>query len=132
MRISGLFLLLFVAFAGLNCSKGGGSEPDSPGTILITMPGASNVFDNGFPLKVEGEMADNNLIGTAKLEIRNKTTNAILNQQSVQPGNVGFYRFAWTWTVTGITATITATVKVTNIDKLGNQVVKEVDVILNP
>ncbi len=132
MRILGSLLLLSLAFGNVNCSKGGEPEPDSPGTITMTMPTTGNVFDNGFPLRVQGEMSDNNVIGTAKLEIRNKATNALLNSQNVNLGSVGFYRFDWTWTVTGVTSAFTATVRVINIDKLGNQVQKDVDVTLNP
>jgi hypothetical protein len=132
MRKFGYLVLLFVTITSVNCSKDKDSEPDSPGTITITMPTTGNVFDNGFPLRVQGEMSDNNVIGLAKLEIRNKATNALLNQQTVTLGSVGFYRFDWTWNVTGITASTVATVRVFNVDKLGNQVTKDVDVTLNP
>jgi hypothetical protein len=65
------------------------------------------------------------------VEIRNKTTGAILFQQSSTTGNVGFYRFLWNWTVTGVTGPTTATVKVIAKDKLNNEVFKEMDVQLD-
>lgn len=133
MRVTGLSILLFITLAGLNCKKDSNNNlaPDIPGTITITLPVTGTIYDNGFSLRTEGEMSDDNGLGSAKVEVRNKTTGAILFQQTSTPGNVTFYRFAWSWTVTGITSPITATVKVIAIDKLSNQVIKEVDVTLS-
>lgn len=132
MKKSVLTAILFIALCSFNCKKNNNTpEPDVAGTILITSPSPATIYDNGFVLKTEGEMSDNNVLASAKVEIRNKTTGAILFQQTSTTGNVGFYRFLWNWTVTGITTTITATVKVIAIDKLSNQVFKEVDVTLN-
>jgi|CXWL01.1.fsa_nt_gi hypothetical protein len=133
MRVTGLSILLFITLAGLNCKKDSNNNPtpDVPGIITITTPVAGTIYDNGFSLRTEGEMSDDNGLGSAKVEVRNKTTGAILFQQTSTPGNVTFYRFTWNWTVAGITAPITATVKVTAIDKQSNQVFKEVDVTLS-
>lgn len=133
MRLRGILLLAGIALIGFSCKKDNDPvENDVAGTITYTSPIAGSVYDNGFVINIEGEMADNNRIGTAKLEIRNKTTNALLNTQSVNLGTVTFYRFDWSWPVTGITAATPAIVRVLNIDKLGNIIQKDVEVTLNP
>ncbi len=132
MRQYLLFIFLPVILFSVSCNKdGGGSEPDVPSTVTITSPVAMTLYINGTTLRVEGEMADNNVLSSARVEIRNKSTGAILFQQSSTTGNVGFYRFLWNWTVSGVTAPFTATVKVTAKDKLSNEVIKEVDVQLD-
>lgn len=126
-------LSLLIAITTINCKKDDGgttNTTDTPGTITITIPTTSNVFINGTPLRVEGEMTDMNVLATAKVEIKNKATGAVLYQQSNPTTNVSFFRFMFSWTVSGITAPTPATIKVTAIDKLSNQVSKEVDVTL--
>jgi hypothetical protein len=133
MRLQGIIILLFITAISMNCKKDstGNSTPvDVAGSINITTPVTGSTFDNGFVLRTQGDMTDNNVLASAKVEIRNKTTGAILYQQTTATGNETFYRFLWDWTVTGITVDINATVKVIAIDKLGNQVFKEVDVRL--
>ena len=124
-----LSALALIVFTG--CEKDNNSEPEVATTILITSPSPAAIYINGGTLKVEGEMSDNNVLTNAKVEIRNKATGAILYQQSTSTGNVGFYRFLWNWTVTGVTAPVTATVKVIAKDKLNNEVFKEMDVQLD-
>ncbi len=123
---------LLAGFLFFSCSKNDNdSETESPSVITITKPLTTGIFVEGSPLKVEGEMSDNNVLSSAKLEIKNKGTGAVLHTVTTNTGNVGFYRFDWTWTVNGITGPTTGTVKVTAKDKLGNEVSKEVDVTLN-
>jgi hypothetical protein len=131
-RLTGCTALLFLAISFINCKKDNNSTPasDITGRIDFTLPIAGSIYDNGLVLKTEGGMNDDNGLSSAKVEIRNKTTGAILFQQTSATGNVTLYRFLWNWTVTGITAPITATVKVIAIDKLSNQIFKEVDVTL--
>jgi len=131
MRLPGMTMLLFITFICLNCNKDSGSTPtpsDIAGIINITSPVTNTTYQNGDHFITQGDMTDNNVIASAKVEIRNKTTGAILFQQTTLIGNETFYRFLWDWIVTGVTADFTATVKVINTDKLGNQVFKEVDV----
>lgn len=126
-------LSLLIAITTINCKKDDGgttNTTDTPGTITITIPTVGNIFINGTPLRVEGEMTDMNVLATARVEIKNKTTGAVLFQQSNPTSNVSFFRFMFSWTVSGISAQTPATIKVTAIDKLSNQVSKEVDVIL--
>jgi hypothetical protein len=132
MRLLGL-VSLFITFGFLSCKKNSTSTPeaDQTGNIDITTPVANTIYDNGNVLKTEGGISDANGVATAKVEIRNKTTGAILFQQTSTAGNITLYHFLWNWTVTGITGIITATVKVTAIDRLSNQVFKEVDVTLS-
>jgi hypothetical protein len=132
IRLNGFAALLFIALSFINCKKDSASTPaaDIAGRIDFTLPIAGSIYDNGLVLKTEGGMNDDNGLASAKVEIRNKTTGAILFQQTSATGNVTFYRFLWNWTVTGITGVIPATVKVIAIDKLSNQIFKEVDITL--
>ena len=124
--------ILIVAFSFINCKKDSTDTTpvDVAGNIDITTPVMGTIYDNGIVLKTEGGMSDNNGLASAKVEIRNKTTGTILFQQTTSTGNVTLYHFLWNWTVTGMTSLITATVKVTAIDKLSNQIIKEVDITL--
>jgi hypothetical protein len=131
MKLPAFTILLFIAFAGLNCKKSSTTTTtpaDIPGSINLTEPVANTTYQNGDILKVQGDMTDNNVLSSAKVEIRNKATNAILFQQTTLTGNQTFFRFLWNWTVTGVTVDFIATVKVTAVDKLSNQVITEVDV----
>jgi hypothetical protein len=125
---------LFISLSALalivltGCEKNNNSEPEVATTILITSPSPAGLYVNGGTMGIEGEMSDDNVLTNAKVEIRNKATGAILYQQSTSTGNVGFYRFLWNWTITGVTAPVTTTVKVIAKDKLNNEVFKEMDV----
>ncbi len=126
-------ILLFVVITTISCKKDDGgttNTTDTASTITFTVPTAGNIFINGTPLRVEGEMSDLNGLVTARVEIKNKTTGAVLFQQSNPTSNVTFFRFMFSWTVSGISAPTPATIKVTAIDKFSNQVSKEVDVTL--
>ena len=70
-------------------------------------------------------------MSSVRIEVKNKTTNAVLFQQSSPAGNATFYRFLWNWVVTGITTITPATVKITAKDLQSNEVVKEVDITLD-
>ena len=135
MKIKNLsFLSLIVLLLNIHCKKDSGSSStptDTPGTINITLPAPNTIAINGPGLIVEGDMTDLNGLATAKMEIKNKNTGAIFNQQSAATGGVSFYRFSFSWPVSGITVLTPATVKVTCIDKNGKQVSKEVDILLD-
>jgi len=127
-------LLLLLSFTALHCKKDNGGNTtvtDRPSVINITKPATGTIYLNGTPLVIEGEMTDLNVLATARVEIRNKTTNAVLFQQSNPTTNVTFYRFQWSWTVSGISGPVPVTVKVTAIDKLAKEVSKEVDAMLD-
>ena len=128
-----LFIVIILPLVLLTtaCEKDKGSEPEAPTVINITTPGAGTIYINGSTMKIEGDMADNNVLSTARVEIKNKSNGNILFQASSPTGNVGFFRFLWNWPVTGVAAPFTATVKVTAKDKLSNEVSKEVDVQLD-
>lgn len=128
-----IITILFSTLLIAGCSKDDDSSnppANIPGTINITSPSSLAIYLNGTVLKAEGDMTDNNGLAIARVEIRNKITNAILFQQSSNTGSVSFYRFLWNWTITGITTTTIATVKVIARDKYSNEVTKEVDVTL--
>lgn len=126
--------LIAISFATIHCKKeeAPALPPDQPGSVTITTPVANTLYENGFVLTVEGEMIDNNVLSTARVEVRNKTTGALLFQQSTPTGNVTFFRFLWNWTVTGMTANIVATVKITAVDFQSREVSKQVDIFLGP
>ncbi len=128
-------LFIFVSFISLNCKKSSSnSNPppaDSPSDIQIDFPHTGVTYTNVFPLVVSGIIIDNNTVATAKVEIKNKTTGAVLFQQTSSAGNIALYRFSWNWTVTGITVTTPATVKITSTDFYNYQVSKELDITLD-
>lgn len=129
------FLLLALPFVlfFVSCKKdnGGTGATDIASIIDITKPATGIIYINGTVLPIEGLMIDDNGLTTARVEIRNKSTGTILNQQSFQTGNITAYSFNWNWTVAGMTSQITATVKVTAKDKLNNEVFKELDITLS-
>ncbi len=132
MKAPLLSLILLISIFSFNCKENGDDTPPSNqnGSVEIAMPTPNTIYDNGFVMRIEGQMTDNNFISSARVEVRNKTTGAILYQQNTSTPVVSFYRFLWNWTISGITSTITATVKVTVVDQLGNQAFKEVDVMI--
>jgi hypothetical protein len=95
------------------------------------MPSAGTIYPNGTPLRAEGDMTDTDGLSNARVEIRNKTTGSIYFQQSNSTGGVSFFRFGFSWTVTGVTGVTTAVVKVTATDRNSKQVSKEVEVLLD-
>ncbi|HEY6062925.1 MAG TPA: hypothetical protein VIV35_04920 [Chitinophagaceae bacterium] len=129
-------LFIFVAFISLTCSKksSNNSNPppaDSPSVFQIDFPHTGVTYTNGFNLVVSGTITDNNIVATAKVEIKNKTTGAILYQQTTSAGNVFLYRFSWNWIVTGITGPTPATVKITSTDFYNYQASGEIDITLD-
>lgn len=133
-KIVPVILLLFIVTITIHCKKDSGSTTpvvDTASEITITQPSAIGIYLNGTPLRIEGEMSDVNVLATARVEVKNKATGAILFQQSNPTTNVTFYRFMWSWTISGISSPTQATVKVTAIDKLSTQVSKEIDITLD-
>jgi hypothetical protein len=127
-------ILFLVFFAVTGCKKdetGNSNVTETPSVINVTLPVASAIYTNGSVLRTEGDISDINGLATATIQIRNKTSGAILYQQSNPTGNVSFYRFTWNWTVTGISSITTATIKITATDKNSVQVSKEIDILLD-
>ena len=134
-KVLGVVLIVSLLIFTTNCKKDGGSgtpPADVPSVIVITTPTAGTVVLNGSVLKIEGEITDNNNLSAATVVVKNKTSGAILFQQAATTGTVSFYRFLWNWTVTGVTSTITATIRVTAKDKLNNEVFKEIEISIIP
>lgn len=132
-RIRLLIPAFFLLLLG-SCKKDTASTPSGPdiaSVINVATPGTGVIFTNGSTLKIEGDVTDNNGLSTVRVEVKNKTTNAILFQQSSTAGNATFYRFLWNWVVTGITTLTPATVKITAKDLQSNEVSKEVDIKLD-
>lgn len=133
-RIYFFLIAALLLFAVLNCNKSSNDTPapaDIPGSVQIDHPATNVFYINGTPINIDGTMTDNNNLVSAKVEVKNKTTNTTLFQQTTNTGNVNFYRFNWSYTLTGITTTTPGSVKVTAKDKLGNEVYKEVDITLD-
>lgn len=113
------------------CKKDNNNTPaDKPAIIDITKPSTGVSYTNGTALPIEGLIIDDNGLSQARLEIRNKATGTLLNQQSSATGNFNYYNFQWTWTVTGMTATIQAIVKVISKDRYGYEASKELEITL--
>jgi hypothetical protein len=124
--ISMLALILFV-----NCSKDdNNAPPDTPSVINIDSPTAGTIFINGTGLEVSGDVADDNALSSVKVEIRNSSTGAVMYQQNNATGNVLFHNFLWNWTVSGISTTTNAIVKIIATDRYNYQVSKEVAIVL--
>lgn len=131
-RASFLFTLTAICIFAAGCSKDDNNTTpaDSPALITTTLPAVNTTYFNGSILQVRGNVTDNNGLSTARVEIKNNTTNAILFQQNKSTGNVTYYDLNWDWTVTGITSATNATVKITVTDRYNNQVTKDIQVIL--
>jgi hypothetical protein len=129
--------LLFVSLLSLTIISGCKKDEDSPpsdtaATITITAPAANSRYANTSTLLVRGSMNDLDILKNAKVEVKNKATGAVLFSQTTLTGNLPMYSFDWSWPVTGIAATFTATVKITSTDQYDYQTTKEVDIILEP
>lgn len=131
-RLSFLSIIAAIAIFSSGCSKDddNNTPADSPAVITTTLPASNTTYINGSILQVRGNVTDNNGLSTARVEIKNNATNAILYQQNQSTGNVSYYDLNWDWTVTGITSATNATVKITVTDRYNNQVTKDIPVIL--
>lgn len=127
----GLAMTTFTGCKKDNNNGGGGGAAESPSVITINMPTTGQISLNGTALRVEGTIADNNSMASARVEIKNKTSGAIYYSQNTTTPNTTFYRFDWTWTVTGITAPTAITVKVTAKDANNVEISKSVDLTLD-
>lgn len=121
-----------VLFISPGCKKNSTSTPaDTLSDIQVDFPTTGTIYINGSTLTVSGTITDTDNLSSAKVEIKNKSTGVVLNQQSSTTGTVSFYRFQWGWMVSGITVSTPATVKITSTDKLGYVVSKQIDVTLD-
>ena len=131
-----IIISIFTLFLAVSCKKddngGGNTGPESPTDVTIDAPTPNAIILNGTTLRIEGTAIDNNILTTVKVEIKNKTSGAVLFTNSVTTPNVTLYRFLWNWPVNGISSSFTATVKVTGRDIRGNEGFKEVDIKLEP
>jgi hypothetical protein len=126
-------LCLFVLSLAMSCKKDSDNGGQNlPTEVVVQLPTAGQIVLNGTNLKVEGTVTDNNVIANVSVQIRNKATGAVLYSSSVSTASVTFYRYVFNWTVSGITASTVATVKVTGKDVGGGEAFKEVDVNLEP
>jgi len=130
-----LLSLILLSFWFVSCSKSNddnNNTPDNLSVITITTPVAGFTYLNGGILKVEGEINDLDKVSTARVQIKNKTTNTLYFEQTSTAGNVTRYFFLWNWTISGISAPVTATVSVTGRDMRGFEISKTVDVAIAP
>lgn len=132
MRFLSLSLVLLLLAACSKNSGGGSSTPDNLSVITLSSPSTGLIYLNGGNLKVEGDMVDYDKVASARVQIKNKTSGAVLYEQSVNAGNITTYFFLWNWTISGITASTQATVTVTCRDLRNFEISKAVDVTLSP
>jgi len=124
--------IIFIASVVLiaSCKKSGsGSKDTTPPVITFIAPAANGFYAAGDTVTVRGTITDDN-VSTASIEIRNKTTNAVLYQQTSTAGNVSFYNFLWKWKNT-VSAITPASVKVVATDASGNQTNLEINITLD-
>ncbi|HYC40194.1 MAG TPA: hypothetical protein VEB63_06870 [Chitinophagaceae bacterium] len=116
----------------LACKKddNGNPPPDTPSTISMTLPTANGHYPNATPLNVRGSITDQDLLKSARVEIKNKANGTMYFSQTAAVANLPQFNFDWSWTVTGMTGIVTATVKVTATDRYDRQTTREVDVFL--
>ena len=132
MNYKNYFTVFLFTLLIAGCTKNKtATEPDIPGTATITSLSTIAIYLNGTDLKIAGTMTDNNVLASARVEVKNKTSNAILFQQNTPTGNVTYFAFDWTWRITGVTSSIIVIVKVVAIDKLGNETSKEMEIKLD-
>jgi len=129
--------LLFVSLLSLTIINGCKKDDDDPPSdtaaiITINAPTANSHYVNNSNLLVRGSINDPDILKSAKVEVKNKVTGAVLFTQTSFTGNIPMYSFDWSLAVSGIVATFTATVKITSTDQYDYQTTKEIDIILDP
>ena len=125
---------LFVLITTVSCGKdnNGGPPSDTAAIITINAPVANSRFANGGPINVRGHIDDQDILKSATVEIKNKTSGVVLFTQTNLLNGIAVYSFDWTWNVTGVTATFTASIKIISTDQYNYQTTKEIDVTLDP
>lgn len=131
-RIFFLPVLAGAVFILNSCKKDSSSPPANVASVItVDNPTTGLICPNGSPININGTISDDNGLSTAKVEVKNKSTNVTLYQATINTGNTTFYRFTWSYTLTGNTSYVPGSVKVTAKDQLGNEVSKEVDIFLD-
>src|ERR1044071_6584147 len=112
------FLIALLAtvtfFIFISCKKSGSKDSTAP-VITFIIPGANAYYAAGDTVTIRGTITDEK-ISSASIEIRNKTTNTVLYQQTSSAGNAAAYNFLWKWKNT-VSALTPAAVKVVEIGR---------------
>jgi len=134
MKKTSFAVPLFSFLLFVSCKKDDNNNPpaDTAAVITITVPTANARYTNGSTVEVRGNINDADILKNAKVEIKNKTSGAVLYTQTTLTGNVPVYTFNWSWPVSGVTVSFTVTVKITSTDQFDYQTTKEVDIIFDP
>lgn len=133
MRRFYLPVLLLISIAGLShCGDKGNAPPppDTPGIIQLSKPIVNTIYINGTNLLIQGNIEDADGLSAVKVEVKKTSNNEVLFQQSLSAAGVTFYTLDRSWTVTGITGSVNAVVKVTATDRYSYQVIKEINIVL--
>lgn len=138
MKLTSFYFLVTGILLITGCSKdsgtsggGGGTAADTPSVINITTPGAGVIATNGTTLRVEGDLTDVDGLSQGRVELRNKSNGSVFFSQISGTGGVSFYRFSWSWVVSGITTLTPAILKVTSVDRNNKIVIKEIEIQLD-
>ena len=132
-KILNIALLPFLLLTGSCSNKDNNSTPgDTAAVITITAPVANSRYTNASTLQIRGSIDDQDILKNAKVELKNKTSGAVLFTQTSLTGNLSLYNFNWSWPVTGITVSFIATVKITSTDQYNYTTTKEVDIFIDP
>jgi hypothetical protein len=115
-----------------SCKKNNDNNPpaDTAAVITINTPAANTHFPNASPLQIRGSVNDADLLKSVKVEVKNKTTGAVYYTSTAPISSITQYNFDWTYTVSGFTTLVTATIKITSTDQYDYTSTKEIDVFL--
>ncbi len=132
-KILNIVFFPFLLLTGSCSNKDNNSTPgDTAAVITITAPAANSRYTNASTLQIRGSINDQDVLKNAKVELKNKTSGAVLFSQTSITGNLSLYNFNWSWPVTGITVAFIGTVKITSTDQYNYTTSKEVDIFIDP
>ena len=121
-------LLITISFA---CKKSSSGTKDTTAPVVtFTTPTANGFYASGDTVYVRGSITDDNSLASTSVEIKNKTTSAVLFQQTNSTGSVPVYSFLWKWK-NNVGVLTPASVKVVATDASGNQNIATVDISLD-
>ncbi|HNR15503.1 MAG TPA: hypothetical protein PKG90_02430 [Chitinophagaceae bacterium] len=113
-----------------SCSKdnNNSNQPDNITVITINTPVSGFTYLNGGIMRIEGEINDPDKVATARVQVKNKTTNTVYFDQTSQAGNITHFFFLWDWNISGISSPVVASVIITAKDVRGFEISRSTDV----
>lgn len=113
------------------CKKDDDEVPaDTAAVITVNSPVANGLFNNGSPISIQGTIDDVDGLKSAKVEVKHRTAGTVYYTTTAPLANIPRYIFNWNWTVTGMTATVPAVIKITSTDQYDYTTTNEVNITL--